>query len=205
VTLTRGYYVSIGEVTNAQYRRWKGAHDSGTKFFNGETQPVVEVSHADATGYAAWLSAQDGGRTYRLPTEAEWEYACRAGTTTPFWFGATITPEQANYDGDLSYGRGPKGASRKRATPVGTFAPNGWGLYDVHGNVWEWCADWYGAYPAGRIQDPQGPSTGSERVQRGGAWRDDPDFVRSANRLRRSPGSRGDDAGFRLVLVAPPG
>jgi formylglycine-generating enzyme required for sulfatase activity len=191
-------------VTNGQYRRWKADHDSGW-LNNGEKQPVMRVSHADATGYAAWLSAQDGGRAYRLPTEAEWEYACRAGTATPFWFGATITPAQANYDGNSTYGGGPKGAYREQTTPLGTFAPNGWGLYDMHGNVWEWCADWKGAYPAGRVQDPPGPSTGSGRVLRGGSWISDPDLVRSAYRSANSPDYRGGNNGFRLVLVAPRG
>ena len=88
------------------------------------------------------------GKTYRLPTEAEWEYACRAGTTTPFHFGATISANQANYEGNDTYGNGKKGVYRQKTTPVGSFPPNAWGLFDMHGNVWEWCADWYGPYPS---------------------------------------------------------
>ncbi len=202
------FYVSIREVTNGQYRRFKSGHDGGEwagVSLNGDRQPVVEVSHDDAVSYATWLSSRGGGGVYRLPTESEWEYACRAGTRTPFWFGATITPAQANYDGSDTYGGGPKGEYRERTTDVGTFASNGWGLYDLHGNVWEWCGDRYGAYPSGRIRDPQGAPTGEYRVLRGGSWNNNPDNVRSANRNRNTPDNRNDNIGFRVVLVVPRG
>ena len=122
-------------------------------------------------------------KSYRLPTEAEWEYACRAGTTTPFHFGETISTDQANYNGNFTYGNGKKGVYRKKTTPVGSFPANAWGLYDMHGNVWQWCQDWYGDYPQKDVVDPQGPEKGEYRVLRGGSWSNDPRYCRSAYRL----------------------
>ena len=135
-----------------------------------------------------------------LPTEAEWEYACRAGTTTPFHFGETISTDQANYDGDHIYGNGKKGVYRKKTTPVGSFPANAWGLHDMHGNVWQWCQDWYGDYPQKDVVDPQGPEKGQRRVLRGGSWDDIPQNCRSAFRGRYGPGHRLIDCGFRLCF-----
>jgi formylglycine-generating enzyme required for sulfatase activity len=209
VELTRPYYLSIHEVTNGQYRRFKASHDSGRyegQSLNGPQQPVVLVSHEDAMSFVDWLKQQKRGREFRLPTESEWEYACRAGTTTPFSVGRTISTDQANFNGNFTYAGGPKGEYLRRTTDVGTFAPNGWGLYDVHGNVWEWCADWYGPYPPGRLRDPQGPTTSSDsaRVLRGGSWFSIPVYVRSADRHRNAPDDRDNNMGFRVVLAAPP-
>jgi formylglycine-generating enzyme required for sulfatase activity len=204
VTLTRPFFLSIGEVTNGQYRRFEAAHDSG-KGFDDDVAPVVRVHHGDAMGYARWLTAHDADWSYRLPTEAEWEYACRAGTKTPFWFGAAITPEDANYDGRFDDWGPARGRYRERTTPAGTFAPNGWGLYDLHGNVREWCLDWYGAYPPDRASDPQGPTTGSARVLRGGAWDDFAASVRSASRWFFAPDYRARHYGFRVVRIVPRG
>jgi formylglycine-generating enzyme required for sulfatase activity len=136
---------------------------------------------------------------YRLPTEAEWEYACRAGTTTPFNTGNNITTDQANYDGNYPYNNNAKGIFRETTTPVGSFAPNQWGLYDMHGNVWEWCWDWYGDYVSGSQVDPVGPSAGADRVVRGGGWRSSAGYLRSVNRLRGYPNSRYDNVGFRVA------
>ena len=122
-----------------------------------------------------------------LPTEAEWEYACRAGTTTPFHFGETISTDQANYDGNFTYGNGKKGVYREKTTPVGSFPANAWGLYDMHGNVWQWCQDWYGDYPQKDVVDPQGPEKGEVRVLRGGSWISDPQYCRSAFRYWFDP------------------
>jgi formylglycine-generating enzyme required for sulfatase activity len=110
--------------------------------------------------------SQKTSRAVRLPTEAEWEYACRAGTTTAFHTGETISTDQANYDGDYTYGNGKKGVDRKKTIAVGSFNPNAWGLYDMHGNVWEWCADWYDNkyYANAKKVNPKGPSTGGRRV-----------------------------------------
>jgi formylglycine-generating enzyme required for sulfatase activity len=149
-----------------------------------------------------------------LPTEAEWEYACRAGTTTARWWGEAAAGAQGRASVLDPASKAKFGVSweafgfddgYRTSAPVGTFAPNGWGLCDMLGNVWEWCADWYGDYPAGRVQDPPGPSSSSEgrRVVRGGSWGFDPDFVRSAGRLRDAPDFRDVNLGFRVVLGSP--
>jgi formylglycine-generating enzyme required for sulfatase activity len=135
-----------------------------------------------------------------LPTEAEWEYACRAGTITPFHFGETISTEQANYDGNFIYGKGQKGRDWQQTTQVGSYSANAWGLHDMHGNVAEWCQDRYGEYKGGEETDPEGPESGDSRVVRGGSWNDGPKLCRSAFRLGFGPGSRNDDVGFRVVL-----
>jgi formylglycine-generating enzyme required for sulfatase activity len=136
---------------------------------------------------------------YRLPTEAEWEYACRAGTTTPFNTGNNITISNANYDGNYPYNNNAKGTYRQRTTPVGNFAPNPWGLYDMHGNVWEWCWDWYGDYSSGAQTDPRGAVSGAYRVLRGGSWNSYGQYLRSASRHYYTPSGRYYYIGFRLV------
>src|SRR5262249_50014349 len=144
------------------------------------------------------------GRTYRLPTEAEWEYACRAGTETPFSvdFGRSLSSAQANFDGRRPYGSAPRGDFLERTSPVGSYAPNAWGLYDVHGNVWEWCRDCYADdyYKNSPRNDPKGPATGSERVLRGGSWQNHARLCRSACRDRAGERYRSLNAGFRVVL-----
>jgi formylglycine-generating enzyme required for sulfatase activity len=136
---------------------------------------------------------------YRLPTEAEWEYACRAGTTTPFSTGNIITTSQANYNGNLPYYNNPEGEYRQKTTPVGSFAPNGWGLYDMHGNVWEWCWDWMEGYASGSQTDPAGASSGTFRVYRGGSWITMGRSLRSAHRYSGFPSDRENFLGFRVV------
>jgi formylglycine-generating enzyme required for sulfatase activity len=131
------------EVTQEQYQQIMGSNPSN---FKGAKRPVEKVSWNDAVEFCKKLS-QKTRHKYRLPSEAEWEYACRAGTTTPFHFGETITTELTNYDGDYTYASGLKGKYRKQTTEVGTFPPNAFGLYDMHGNVWEWCQDtWHDSY-----------------------------------------------------------
>ena len=206
VTITKGFYMGAYEVTQEQYERVMGTNPS--RFKKGGNYPVEKVSWDDAVEFCKKLSAQEG-KTYRLPTEAEWEYACRAGTTTPFAFGNTISTDQANYDGDYTYVGGRKGKNRKCTTPVGTFQPNAWGLYDMHGNVWEWCGDWYAKDYYGRSPetDPQGPTEadatkfdwGSGRVLRGGSWCSFPYGCRSAYRLGLDPSLRFNFSGFRVV------
>jgi formylglycine-generating enzyme required for sulfatase activity len=136
---------------------------------------------------------------YRLPTEAEWEYACRVGTVTPFNTGNNITTSNANYDGNYPYNKNAKGIYREKTTEVGSFAPNPWGLYDMHGNVWEWCWDWYGSYDKKAQADPRGPVSGVVRVLRGGSWDDVANGVRSASRHSVTPSNRRNYYGFRLV------
>ena len=162
-------------------------------------RPVINVSWEHAQAYVSWLSATTGAR-YRLPSESEWEYAARAGTTTPFHTGAMISTDQANYNGYYTYGSGRHGTYRGRTTPVGTFAPNAFGLYDVHGNVWEWVEDcWHDDYrgaPSDGTAWTRGGNCG-RRVLRGGSWSDTPRHIRSANRDWDYPGLRGG-VGFRV-------
>jgi formylglycine-generating enzyme required for sulfatase activity len=161
--------------------------------------PVVCVSWNDGVAFAKWIAEREN-KSIRLPTEAEWEYACRAGTTTPFYFGATISTDQANYDGNYTYGTGKKGVFRQKTTAVGSFPANAFGLFDMHGNAWDWCQDWFGGYPKNDVVDPNGPDAGQYRVLRGGSWDDLPWYCRSAYRSRYEPGRRGHYIGFRLCF-----
>ncbi len=197
VEITRGFYMSTTEVTKAQYRAIMDTNLSR----KGGDNPVRLVSWDDAVEFCRKLSEKEG-RTYLLPTEAEWEYACRAGTTTPFYTGETISTSQANYNGNYVYGSGTKGIYRKTTIDVGSFPPNAFGLYDMHGNVYEWCQDWHGEnyYAVSPTSDPQGPSSGKYRVTRGGSWLWDPGYSRSANRSGGTPSSRSSDVGFRVLL-----
>jgi formylglycine-generating enzyme required for sulfatase activity len=172
---------------------------------NSDQRPVDNVSWLDAMEFCNRLS-QRTGRIYTLPSEAQWEYACRAGTTTPFAFGATLSAELANYNASFAYGDGPKGESRKQTTPVGMFPANAWGLHDMHGNVYEWCLDhWHDSYEGA-------PSDGSawlmpsasdeeERLLRGGSWNNYPGFCRSAYRGRNRPVNAVNFVGFRVVCL----
>jgi formylglycine-generating enzyme required for sulfatase activity len=189
-------------------------------FRQGDDLPVVCVSWFDAVQYCNWLSVKEGlkpaytiaGQTvnwdrdadgYRLPTEAEWEYACRAGTTTPFFTGERISTSQANYDGNFPYGYGNRGLFRKTPLQTGSFPPNAWGVYDMHGNVWEWCWDYYGipkTSPANAVEsDPAGPASGAHRVNRGGGWASAAKLLRSAARSSDFPETAGNNMGFRLA------
>lgn len=194
--LTRPYLLQTTPVTQAQ---WEAVMGSNPSHFTGDPRlPVENVSWDDCQEFIGVLRKR--GILARLPTEAEWEFACRAGTTTPFSFGQTISTDQANYDGNYVYGSGRKGVYRQKTTPVGSFPANPWGLHDMHGNVWEWCEDWFGAYPTGTATDPTGPQTSSHRVLRGGSWRNDPRYLRSASRYSDAPSPRDIIIGFRLSL-----
>jgi len=163
--------------------------------------PVDRVSWHDAQAFCSRLSNLSG-RAYRLPAEAEWEYACRAGTRTPFAFGETLTTDLANYVGEHIFRSEPKGSYRHVATKGGTFPPNAYGLGDMHGNVWEWCADDYHLNYLGAPSDgrPWYMARARERVLRGGCWHDPPWLCRSAARLAQPPGEAEDYFGFRVAL-----
>jgi formylglycine-generating enzyme required for sulfatase activity len=163
-------------------------------------RPVIDVSWDDAKAYATWLSGKTG-QTYGLLSEAEWEYCCRAGRATPFWWGSSITPSQANYNGNYDYaGGGEKGEFRGKTVPVDTFSPNPFGLYQMHGNVWEWVEDVYHGSYDGAPSDGTAWTTGDSghRVLRGGSWFLIPWVLRAARRFRNYPGNRNNDVGFRL-------
>jgi formylglycine-generating enzyme required for sulfatase activity len=204
VTLTRGFHLGRYEVTQRQYLALMGTNPS--HFTGNLDRPVDNVSWEDATSYCAKLTIKEGmagrlsaGLEYRLPTEAQWEYACRAGTTGRFYYGDD--PGYTQLDKYAWY----SGNSGGTTHTVGGESPNQWGLYDMTGDAMEWCLDWYGeSLPGGSVTDPQGPSTGSSRVYRGGSWYDVPQYCRSASRNRTNPVNRNSGLGFRVVLVAVP-
>jgi formylglycine-generating enzyme required for sulfatase activity len=218
VTLTRAFYIAIYELTQSQYealfKRPPEKPDKKKRFhpcdcdeeFQGPHRPVILVSREDAKKFFQTLNKRETGqgRTYGMPTEAQWEYACRAGSTTPFSFGKTLTTDQANYNGDYAYADGKKGKNRGKTVDVGSLAPNAWGLYDMHGNVSEWCHDWHAEYVGGPETDPKGPEKGvREHIIRGGAWRSYPGACRSACRLRAHANARSQHVGFRAVCALP--
>ena len=189
VKISKSFYIGIYQVTQDQYA---SIMEKTPSTFNGYNLPVEQVSWYDVTEFCKKLSRKEG-KIYRLPTEAEWEYTCRAGTSTPFYFGETINKDLANYGGNY----------RERTTQVGIFPPNAFGLYDMHGNVWEWCHDWHSAdyYSRSPAVDPQGPPKGQYRILRGGFWGDFPRGCRSALRFKLAPGTRNSHGGFRLVGI----
>jgi formylglycine-generating enzyme required for sulfatase activity len=193
VTITTPYYLGVTEVTNGQWLAVMG--DVPSEWKNADL-PVENVSWEDAVAFCSRLSGlaaeRQAGREYRLPTEAEWEYACRAGTTTEYSFG-----DDASLLGDFAWFDDNSGL---QTHPFGQKRPNGWGLYDMHGNVWEWCSDWDGDYAAGAVRDPKGPASGSARVLRGGSWLSTAGNCRSADRRRVNPSYRRSSYGFRLAL-----
>ncbi|MEL6262687.1 MAG: SUMF1/EgtB/PvdO family nonheme iron enzyme [Cyanobacteria bacterium J06626_6] len=168
-------------------------------------QPIENIFWTDAVKFCQRLSQQTG-RTYQLPSSSQWEYACRAGTTTPFSFGETLTPDLANYNGNYSYGRGPKGRYRERTTEVGCFPPNAFGLYDMHGNVWEWCLDgWQALDQNNTANGNMQRLSGQQKSLRGGSWFYLPTNCRAAYRLTYPFHNRTDDIGFRVVCLSPEG
>ena len=203
VTLTEGFWLGKYEVTQAQWRPVMG--ELPVRRLRVDEYPAIYVSREDCDHYTAKLNELGEGH-FRLPTEAEWEYACRAGTTTPFYTGESITGDQANYLCDRVYGDEEPRLPLLRPVAVGSYPPNPWGLHDMAGNVREWCADWYvedyvAPSPAA---DPQGPPEGVWRVSRGGSWGSAPWRVRSADRARHSRGLRHNTVGLRLCRDPDP-
>ncbi len=191
------FFLGRFEVTQRQWQDVMGANPS--RFADcGPDCPVENVSFDEVQQFVAALNARQNAFTYRLPTEAEWEYACRAGGTAPFGTGTSLTTAQANYNGMLAFT--PGGVDyRKHPTPVGTFPPNAWGLADMHGNVLEWTADWYGSYASDSATDPRGPSSGGRRVVRGGSWFLDVSDARCATRGKEPPDDGSFQLGFRVA------
>jgi len=217
VRITKPFRLGVYQVTQAEYQRvmrmnpsWFASTGKGRDQVAGKDTsrfPVEAVSWDDAVEFCSKLSAlpeeRRAGRTYRLPTEAAWEYACRAGTTTPFHFGRQLNGGEANCHGNYPYATTSKGPYLTRTRTGGFYAPNGFGLHDMHGNLWEWCADFYGAdyYKKSPVADPGGPPEGSSRVLRGGSWHYDAVFCRAASRDRFTPSNRNNYYGFRVLCV----
>jgi formylglycine-generating enzyme len=237
VRITKPFYLGTYHVTRGQFRQFvvataykTDAEKAGGHGWNPTTKkydfnekyswqnvgfeqtdehPVVNVSWNDAVAFCKWLSKKEG-KTYRLPTEAEWEYACRAGTTTRYYSGDDPeTLAKVGNVADASYKANfadwkyciKSNDGYVFTSPVGKFKPNAFGLYDMHGNAWQWCADRYSAeyYSNSPVDDPMGPDSGAERVFRGSSWNDWPDYIRSANRFRSTPGDRNYLTGFRVA------
>jgi len=187
VIITKGFYMQTTPVTQGQWQQIMGYNPSSFK--TNDNHPVENVSWDDVKNFIDLLNSRIEGATYRLPTEAEWEYACRAGSNTAY----------ANGNSLYAMGWHDKNSGGK-THQVAQKKPNAWGLYDMHGNVWEWCEDWYGSYPSVSVTDPQGASSGSYRVNRGGGWRNLSRICRSAYRNYESPGVQGSALGFRLAM-----
>jgi sulfatase modifying factor 1 len=219
VTITKGFYVGKFLVKQLDYLSLVKTNPS---YFNTNhgfsldlTRPVEQVKWWDATNYCGQLTQRErtAGRifsnwSYRLPTESEWEYLCRAGTTTQFYYGTNLLSGMANFNGEYEYrGTGTvfnaSGTFLNRSTSVGSYQPNPFGIYDLVGNVREWCQDWYANYPTGSVTDPTGPATGSQRIFRGGAFNSFGAECRSAARNKYDPNSGFNTVGFRVVLSGP--
>ena len=210
VTLTHGFYLGKYEVTQAQYQTVMNGNSEGLgadpSQYKGSNRPVEVVSWEDAQVFLAQLNAieQTAGRLpagweYALPTEAQWEYACRAGTSTAYSWGNDINSSRANYNWNEAHNTG---IDSKQTVEIGQFSANPWGFFDMHGNVWEWVHDWKANYPGGALIDPVGPASGSERVKRGGSWYGGGASLRSARRSSFTPSIRGVDIGFRVGFQA---
>ena len=189
VALTKPFYMGKYEVTQEQWESVMGNNPSSRT--KGAKLPVTNVSWEDCKEFIKKLNSKTAGG-YRLPSEAEWEYACRAGITTAYSFGAKITPKDANYDD----------SGIDKPIEVGSYKPNTFGLYDMHGNVWEWCEDWKADYPKGAVIDPNGPAKGKYRVLRGGSFYSYASNARSSDRGSNSPTVRYGCDGFRLARTA---
>ena len=207
VTLSE-FWMGKHTVTQAQWQQFTSSMRSSMSSltsrmtFDSSNLPIGGIFWTEAVEFCHWLS-QRSEKNYRLPSQAQWEYACRANTTTPFYFGETITPELANYNGSYRYGQGPKGTYRQQTTEVGSFPPNAFGLYDMHGNVWEWCLDnWHDLHPDKTQGDIVRRLSGQTKVLRGGSWFYQPTDCRSANRLTYPFHNRIDDIGFRVVCTS---
>jgi sulfatase modifying factor 1 len=195
VTLS-SFWVSKFEITYEQYMYFCKATGYKKPDSDGQQKgnyPIVNVDWNDAVAFANWLGA-------RLLTEAEWEYVCRAGTTTPFFFGDKITSAQVNFDGNYPYNKTAKSPAKGETMPVGSYPPNKWGVYDMHGNVWEWVSDWYASYNLEQLNNPTGPKESKfERLGRGGSYYEGGNENRCADRGAQPPNVSGMNLGFRVA------
>jgi formylglycine-generating enzyme required for sulfatase activity len=215
VEITRAFYIGVYTVTQAQYKKVMGSDPSyfsatghgrvSVRGVNTSNFPAENMSWNDADSFCKKLSALPGekgaGRKYRLPSEAEWEYACRAGTTTPFAFGKSLSSTQANFNGNQPYGGAATGPYLQRPAKVGSYKPNAWGLYEMHGNVWHFVADWHDTnyYRVSPRKDPTGPRKGHSRVVRGASWMNVGAWCRSAFRVPVGPTNTWNHVGFRVA------
>ena len=211
VTLTQGFWIGAYEVTQAEWRRIMGELPRATDAGQGDAVPVYWTSFVAAEDFCRRLTQAAAtslppGWEFRLPTEAQWEYACRAGTTTAYAFGASLTATEANFG--RPFRGAPPGYPDGSATPAGSYPPNAWGIHDMHGNQWEWCRDYFhrqilGGVDPDRRDDPGAVNRDGSRsrVRRGGAWPEDASFCRSAARLPYEPERGSNHIGFRVVLV----
>jgi eukaryotic-like serine/threonine-protein kinase len=204
VTISKGFLLGKYEVTQ---KEWESVMGSNPSNFKGARLPVEKVRWEEATKFCRKFTEQErrAGRLgakemYRLPTEAEWEYGCRAGTTSPFSYGSSLSSREANFNVNYPYGGASKGAYLEKTANVGSYKGNAWGLHDMHGNVWEWCQDWYGENLPGGT-DPSVAFTGWPAVLRGGGWFNLAQFCRSAYRFWNTPSLRLDVLGFRVARV----
>jgi formylglycine-generating enzyme required for sulfatase activity len=215
VTLTKGFYMQTLPVTVEQWKKfisvseyagngnnaWGCSGIGNPNFSQGEHHPIVCVSWYEAQAFTQWLTEYEGKGFYRLPTEAEWEYVCRAGTQTAFANGHNTKSD--GYDLSMEQMGWFKKNSGDKIQPVGQKQPNSWGVFDMHGNVWEWCQDWCGNYPNQSVKDPNGPDKGDDRIIRGGYWDNDAHYCRSAARGDGISENRVGCIGFRLLKESP--
>ena len=198
VSIGKPFYLAIHEVTQAEWTKVMGTNPSHFQSCGGRC-PVENVSYRDIMAFIRMLDDRSSWKGFRLPTEAEWEYACRAGGAEAFGASSTLSTDEANYDGRYPYAGGPKGQYRSSTTPVGSFAPNRWGLFDMSGNVWEWTADDHCSYPSGTADDPVGSCGAPVKVIRGGSWFFGADSARCGLRYTHRPQDRGFSLGVRLA------
>jgi formylglycine-generating enzyme len=202
VMVSRLFYIGQHEVMQAEWTKVMGSNPS---YFNAcERCPVEQVDFYQVNDFLSRLNAGTSAMQFRLPTEAEWEFACRADASTPFNTGTTLTTAQANIDSRYSAIDVDNGAAYDKTLPVGKFEPNAWGLYDMHGNVWEWTNDWYGPYDPRQDTDPRGPGIGVKRVVRGGGWHFDANSARCSIRYTYLPRDKSSGLGFRVVAEPRP-
>jgi len=204
VTISEDFWLARTEVTQQQWQIIMGVEEfhpeKPSPFRNTNPQyPIVSVSYFDIQKFLNILNKLSPESTFRLPTEAEWEYACRAGTTTPFSTGSHISDAQANFNSEFASDYSTSGNYIGHPVPISSYPPNSWGLYDMHGNVWEWVADWYAPYSSEPVLDPQGPLVGKHKVIRGGSWYFGANNARSSTRRLHEPELWGFSIGFRIV------